>query len=693
MRSKADNRSNTESRPDTASAPEGRGKASRGKPASHSFPGDGREAPVRRRRFVALWFPDWAIDLLRRRRPSAIPDKEPLVLVLSGRRGIEITAVNARAAAGGIRVGQALADARALLPGLRSRAATPEADAAALDALALWCGRFGPRRNVHGTDGIWIEVTGAAHLFGGEEGMMRAIRRQIGGFGFNVRTGLADTFAAADALARFADSGSGEAGAIAAAGGGASQLARLPVEALRLDAETVRLLRRLGLKHIGQLWALPRASLQMRFREACRAGRRLKGPRDAAVPAAAVLLRLDQLSGRVNEPLPARCEPPVLSVRRSWSDPLLTGEGIAAETALLCDRLVSRLADQGLGCRRVRLTLYRTDGTVAELETGTSFVCRDGRHLAGLLGERFAAVDAGFGIDVMVLEALQAGSLDVSQQVLGMPGEHTWGGQTAAAGDARALGQLVDRLANRFGDRRVFFLRPAGSHIPERAERLCPARASLGASPAGKGSGGGGRGSAGGRIGGAVRANRKTGAGPSLSPASPGPGAVPGPSDTSRSRPLRPLFLLALPEPADVVEDRHGRPVRLLWRRVAQRIVRAEGPERIAPEWWRAIGRRQAGSGEACGQPDGAFESRDYYRVEVAGGVRYWIFKAGSACSGEGLNDSSKDAFASAPSRWFVHGLHGQAFHGEEVDEQGAVAPAPVDAGEVYAPPHAGEEP
>lgn len=490
-----------------------------------------------------------------------MPADAPLALVQAGSHGIRITALNACAAEDGVRVGQALADARAALPSLLSRPAEPERDRLALLKLARWCGRYGPGRHADGEDGLWIDVTGVAHLYGGEERLLQDLCARLARFGLTVRAGLADTLGAAHAVARFAP-----ASGIAPAGETEAHLARLPVEALRLDAQTVLLLRRLGLKRIGQLYALPRPSLERRFR--------------SSKTAEAVLERLDAALGVRAEPLAGLAEPPALFVQRSFPEPLLSPEGLAAETAQLAQELCADLDARRLGARSVALALYRADGTTAEARVGLSFACSAPEHLLALLGEKLATLDAGFGIDALVLSALR---------VERRPGEQgTLGPRLGAeAGDPA---RLVDRLANRLGRGRVSRLEPRASHVPERAQARV---AALGPSP--------------------------------------------GPRDVLRVRPVpqRPPFLLQAPEPIGVIaEVPEGPPARFTWRRVERRVVRAQGPERIAPEWWREIGAEKS-------------RTRDYYRVEDEGGASYWVFREGLYRAGE-----------EAPS-WYLHGLFG----------------------------------
>ena len=155
------------------------------------------------RRIVSVWLPLWPIERMRRARPAAVPHDAPLALVETGARGIRITAVNAHAAAEGVHAGQSLADARAGLPQLLSRPAEPRRDRVALLQLARWCGRYGPSRNADGADGIWIDTTGVAHLYGGEARLLDDLCSRLARFGLTARAGLADTLGAAHALARF----------------------------------------------------------------------------------------------------------------------------------------------------------------------------------------------------------------------------------------------------------------------------------------------------------------------------------------------------------------------------------------------------------------------------------------------------------------------------------------------------------
>ncbi len=524
-------------------------------------------------------------------------------LVETGSHGIRITAVNARAARDGVAVGASLADARAALPALVSRPAEPARDRASLGKLARWAGRYGPARNIDGADGLWIDITGVAHLFGGERELLADLAGRLARFGVTSRLAVADTPGAAHALARFAAM-SGEPWVLACAGATRAALAPLPIEALRLDPAAVLLLKRLGLRRIGQLYDLPRASLERRFRS--EAASKAKAA-DSAKATHAVLARLDLALGISDEPRRALGEPPVLAARRLFAEPLISSEALEAEVALLAGELCRDLAHQALGCRRIRLALYRADGTLAEVTAGLSVPSREARHLLSLLREKLGRIDAGFGIDCLALEALAVARLEARQAALSS--------DVAAAAADDAVAALVDRLAGRLGAAQVVRLAPNASHIPERAERRLCALAFLDYEP-------------------------------------PWPYA---------KGPRRPPFLLSAPEPITVMaEVPEGPPLSFTWRRVTHRVARAEGPERIAPEWWRhlrapdvaparALAHAQEGAlGELVAKPP-AGRPRDYYAIEDETGGAYWVFR-------EGLYQRAGE---DGPPRWFMHGLFG----------------------------------
>ena len=496
------------------------------------------------------------------------------MLVASEAGRLSVGAANADAERAGIRPGLGLADARAIVPGLASRPAEPERDRQALTRLARWCARYGPAFNTDGSDGLWIDTTGVAHLYGGEEQLLADLCRRFARFGLTARPGLGDGLGAASALARFASS-AGLPARIAPPGSAGPALAELPVEALRLEPATIRLLLRLGLKRIGQLYALPRAALQHRF-----------ASRQAAE---AVLLRLDQALGRTQEPLAPLSSPPEHLVRAAFPEPLIAAQGLETALAELIEDLCRSLAKADRGARRLCLTLYRSDGTRALVRAGLSRPSRSGPHIFKLLGEKLQGIDAGFGIDLMLLGAPVSEPLAAAQKplvALGRSGE--------AGRESESLAALIDRLTGRLGAGGIVRLQPRASHLPERAEALVAALIA--------------------------------------------PPATAAPAGHPRQA-KRPPLLLARPEPVEVVaEVPEGPPQRLRWRRSLHSIVRAEGPERIAPEWWREL--------------DGDISApRDYYAIEDDTGARFWVFR-------EGLYGAADTDDARAPA-WYLHGFFG----------------------------------
>lgn len=562
-----------------------------------------------------------------------MPQDEPLALVAAGPHGLTITAATEAAAAGGVHPGMALADARALLPGLRARPAEPAADRRAIVRLARWCGRYGPSRNIDlrppagsapGTllvdHGLWIETTGVAGLFGGEAALLDDLARRLADFGLSARLGLADTLGAAHALARFGTPVSRRSGdrsrrtgswVAAAAGRTAEILAPLPVEALRLASPDIVALKRLGLRRIGDLYDLPRATLERRFHDA--AGN------------SGALTRLDQALGRAPEPLRPLREVPELVVRQAFPSPLVSAEGLEAEVRRLIDRLCAMLEARELGLRRIRVALYRTDGTMADMTVGTSTPVRHSSRIMALLADRLSALDAGLGIDMLTAEVPAAERFIPTAVPLAARLAGTIGADP---------GELIDRLANHLGAGRVTVLAPCQSHIPERTEARYPAL-----------------------YGGEDDAGWPAAAAPSA---------------------RRPPILLQRPEPITVTaEVPDGAPVVFTWRRITRRVARAEGPERIAPEWWRSLpappGPPATPAPDARGtlqpRPD-APRTRDYYRIEDSDGGAYWVFRngrhgdqagdAGDAAEGPPGSSTGPPANSSPtnwPPVWFLHGL------------------------------------
>jgi len=511
-------------------------------------------------RILCAWSPNWAIENWRRRTPCASPaEGTPFALVASARGVRVLSAVDAAARAAGLFVGQKATDAAALCPGLATAEAEPDADARALEALADWCVRYSPAVAPDPPDGLFLDVTGVAHLWGGEEPMMADLADRLARNGLGVRLAVADTAGAAWALARHGRSGRlrippGEQG---------RALAGLPTAALRVDPAAAEQIARLGLRRIGQLADLPRAPLARRFGQP-------------------VLDRLDQALGRAPEALSFRRPPNPWFARLAFAEPISAPEDMARVTRDVADRLCARLEREGQGARRFRLAFHGVDGRARPLSVGLALAGRDPVRLARLFAPKLETVDPGFGIEVVTLAAEEVEPAGGRQARLDSLLD-------IAAEDG--LAPLVDRLANRLGEDRIWRAVAAESHIPEQSAIASP--------PLDAGAGG------------AVRG-----------------------WDPEQPRPLR---LLRRPEALDGVMalTPDDPPRQFQWRRRVHRILRAEGPERIGPEWWRA----------PIEMVDSA-QVRDYYRVEDQDGARFWVFRDGLYADGR-------------QPRWWLHGLFG----------------------------------
>jgi protein ImuB len=486
---------------------------------------------------------------------------------VAGTGGPRIAALNEPAEAAGLAHGEPLADARAKAGFLQVRTIDTAADDAALRRLTLWATRYTP------TASPWGEENGADGFFLEVEGSAHL----FGG----------EESLIADLSARLENFGLPARLAVAATPGAAWALARfyaaphcilplgqeaealapLPVEALRLAPNICSTLRRLGFKTVGALLDKPRAPFAARF-------------------SAKLLRRLDQALDRIDEPLVPVVPPPVYHSLRYLVEPIFTQQAVIALASRLMQTLAHVLVRDGAGARALKLSLYRVDGEVKTLHIGLTLPTRSAAHVARLIELKLDAAaatdDAGFGFEAVGLAITRAEPMPARQAEL-----------PSAAGDADRTEQcaaLVDALRQRLGPQRVRRFAAVASHLPERAEVLLPVETFQSV----------------------LRSD------PLL-------------SGEDEKQP-RPLLLLPHAEPAEdvtaLVPD--GPPRRFSWRGVTHEVKGAQGPERIADEWWR----------DRAPKP-----TRDYYLVEDSTGQRFWIFR-------EGLYERE-----TTTARWFVHGL------------------------------------
>jgi protein ImuB len=354
-------------------------------------------------------------------------------------------AIDAAAERAGLRVGLALAEARAMHPALTVVEEDPQADARLLASIADWCQRYTPLVAIDAPDGLLLDISGCAHLFNGEEALRADLIARLTRFGLCAQASIADTIGAAWAAAHHS--------AMACVSSGAERafLNPLPLAALRLPAEMTAVLARVGLKRIGDIADLPRAPLAARF-------------------GAELLRQLDRALGLEREPLtPLLPVPPYFSEQR-FPEPIAREEDVLTVTERLASRLCTMLERRGEGARKIELALFRTDGAVRRVTAGTSRPLRDAGEMRKLFAERLAAAadefDPGFGFDLARLAILSTETL-LPQQVGFDSADH-----------GADLDRLADRLAAKLGARRVSRVVAQDSHIPELASVSLPAQSS-----------------------------------------------------------------------------------------------------------------------------------------------------------------------------------------------------------------------
>jgi len=385
------------------------------------------------RRVVSLWFPRLASDRVLR----CYPLDGPFALTLKQKNANRLYCLNAEASHQGLGQGMPYADARAFCPSLKTAVANPLKDEHFLHVLRRWATKYCPWVGIEGQSGLVLDVSGSAHLFGGEERMLSDMKTRLMRAGLSVQIGMADTRGAAWALAHYSEG-------LAQPGDALLALQNVPIAALRLNEKTVLALARLGLRKIGDLATAPRAPLTRRF-----------GPN--------VLMRLDQALGKQPEEIAPLADPPHYGVRMTLPDPIGLISDVMACTQRLLNRLCKTLKTHDVGARVLTVTLRRVDQGMQQVELRLARPLREADRILPLFERGLAEVDAGFGIDQLRLEATQVESLP-AQQVTHFSIRHK--GQ---------LEDLITRIGTRIGLENIQRFLPADSHIPERSFIIAPA--------------------------------------------------------------------------------------------------------------------------------------------------------------------------------------------------------------------------
>jgi len=388
------------------------------------------------KRFVSIWFRHLLTDWFTRRRPEL--RDVPFVFAAPERGRMIIKAVNPVAAANGIHIGMVVADSRAILPEVQVFNSQQGKDITLLSALAEWCIRYTPIVAIDPPDGLILDVSGCAHLWGGERPYLRDMVTRLSAFGYQVRPGMADTVGCAWAIARF-----GRLKLIVDAGGQVEALQHLPPVALRLENGIAEKLEKLGLTEIGSFMNMPRAALRRRFGEN-------------------LLLRLDQALGQGIEYVQPIKPIESYQERLPSLEPIKTAPGIEHALRTLMEKLCKRLSTEEKGLRKAVFKCYRIDGNIQAIDIGTARPSRNVAHLLKLFEIKICQIKPALGIELFVLEAPVVELLSSSQEAI-------W---NFSYNREMEIAELLDRIAVKVGMNTIHRYLPDEHHWPERSYKL-----------------------------------------------------------------------------------------------------------------------------------------------------------------------------------------------------------------------------
>lgn len=387
------------------------------------------------KRFVSLWFRHLSTDWLTLRRPEL--KEVPFVLVTPVRSRVVITAANTLAEAQGVTVGMAAADAKAIVLDLEVIDEIPGQAVKLLNALGEWCIRYSPLIAVDLPAGLIMDVSGCAHLWGGERGYLKEIVTRLRAKGYDVRGAMADTAGTAWAVARY-----GRDKPIIAPNAQTQALLNLPPAALRLDAITLERLQKLGFYTIKSFLGMGRSVLRRRFGDE-------------------FLLRINQALGTVDEPLQLLHPIEPYAERLPCLESICTATAIEIAIRTLLEQLCKRLQGEGKGIRTAILKGYRVDGQVIQAAIGTNTASHQVSHLFKLFELKIATLEPALGIELFTLEAPKVEDVEPGQEVL-------WSPEGCGLED-NTLAELLDRLANKIGGANIRRYLPQEHYWPERS--------------------------------------------------------------------------------------------------------------------------------------------------------------------------------------------------------------------------------
>lgn len=388
-----------------------------------------------KKRFVSIWFRHLMTDWMTLRRPEIC--ELPFVLTTPVRGRVVITSANALAEAQGVTIGMAMADARAIVPSLEMMDDIPGHAAKLLKALGEWCIRYTPLIAIDMPDGLILDISGCAHLWGGERAYLGAIIKMLRSKGYDTRGAMADTIGTAWAVARF-----GKKKAIIETGEQADALLPLPPTALRLEQLTVERLEKLGFYTIQGFIGIGRTLLRRRFGQD-------------------FLMRLDQALGNEDEPMQLLQPVEPYQERLPCLEPIRTATGIEIAIRRLLEAICRRLEGEGKGLRTAMLKCYRVDGKVIQVSIGTSQPSHYVDHLFKLFELKINLIEPALGIELFILETSKVEDVTPDQETL-------WSPQGGGLDDT-GLAALMDKISNKMGAASIHRYLPQQYHWPERS--------------------------------------------------------------------------------------------------------------------------------------------------------------------------------------------------------------------------------
>jgi protein ImuB len=388
------------------------------------------------KRFITIWFRYLKTDWFTIHQPKL--HYTPFVLVSPDHGRMVITEVNHLAYAKGINKGMVLADARAIFPSLQFFDDKPELSLKLLKTIAEWCIRFTPIVAIDPPDGIILEATGCAHLWGDEKSYLNEITLRLKNFGYEVRAAMADTIGAAWAITHFGEE------LIIKSDKQTIALLLLPVAALRLEQDILERLQKLGLIQIQNIVCLPRSSIRRRF------GNDL-------------IHKLDQALGNEEEVIHSVQPIQPYQVRLPCLEPIVTAAGIEIALKKLLELLCKRLQQDRKGARSSCFKCYRIDGKIEMIDIGTNHASHNIAHLFKLFELKISTIEPALGIELFVLEASKVEDVFPIQ-------EKMWDGSYDLA--ATELSELIDRLTNKIGANCIHRYFPDEHYWPERSIKL-----------------------------------------------------------------------------------------------------------------------------------------------------------------------------------------------------------------------------